>query len=79
MKVQALVDIEIYDKDKDYCDSLCPYMEIAGLHCKCLLSGKATRLRENEDGDTKRSVFCKQHQFIERARSLTFVKSFLSQ
>jgi hypothetical protein len=77
MKVQAIVDIEIYAKDKDYCDVMCPYMMDSALHC--MLSGKKVRLREDKKGDVKRSVFCKKHQFIERARSLTFVKSFLSQ
>lgn len=78
MKVQALVDIEIYDKDKDYCDVRCEYLDWEASRF-CVLSGHKVRLREGKEGDLKRSVFCKKHQFIERARSLTFVKSFLSQ
>ena len=42
MKVQAIVDIEIYDKDADYCDVMCPYMMDSAIHCQ--LSGKKVRL-----------------------------------
>jgi hypothetical protein len=77
MKVQAIVDIEIDAKEKDCCDVLCPYMMDSAIHCQ--LSGKKVRLREDKKGDVRRSTFCKKHQFKERLRSLTFVKSFLSE
>lgn len=76
MKVQAVVDIEVWEKDKNYCDPRCTYMLDTALHC--VLSGKTVRLREDKKGDVKRSSFCKQHQSKERGPTLTFVKSFLS-